>query len=82
MERRSSIDSVEVVRAFRPRGAGILVPAGVHSVETEEELIEGLSFPGWRRVATTVTVAQPGLSQRIQVDPAELAAAVDKSRGA
>lgn len=84
MERRSSIESVEVLRPFKPRGASILVPAGRHSVETEEELIDGLSFPAWRRVATTVTVEHPALatSQRIQVDPAELTAATAKPQGA
>jgi hypothetical protein len=82
MERRSSIENVEVLRAFKPRGAGILVPAGLHSVETEEEMVEGLSFPAWRRVATTVMVERPGLSQRVKVDPAELAAATAKPQGA
>lgn len=31
---------------------GELLPPGVYDVETEEELIEGLSFPVYRRVRT------------------------------
>ena len=84
MERRSSIESVDVLRPFRPRGMSMLVPAGRHSVETEEELVEGLSFPAWRRVATTLTVqnAAAGTIQRIAVEPAELAAALIQPAGA
>jgi len=29
-------------------------PAGTYTVETDEELIEGLSFPAYRRVATVM----------------------------
>ena len=51
-------------------------PAGTYAVETEEELIEGLSFPAYRRVSTTMT-RQPAragaLVQVIPVNPQELA---------
>ncbi len=53
-------------------------PAGTYAVETEEELIEGLSFPAYRRVSTTITrrpTRAGALVQAIPVDPRELAEA-------
>ena len=31
-------------------------PAGTYVIETDEELIPGLSFPAYRRIRTTITV--------------------------
>ena len=52
------------------------IPAGTYIVETDEELIEYLSFPAYRRVATWLRIPQ---SQRVgtaadlvQIDPSEL----------
>ena len=54
------------------------LPAGTYAVETEQELIEGLSFPAYRRVSTTIT-RQAGHAgaflQVIAVDPRDLARA-------
>jgi hypothetical protein len=50
-------------------------PAGAYIVETEEELIEGLSFTAYRRVSTTLMrqAANPAaLVQALPVDPQEL----------
>jgi hypothetical protein len=46
-------------------------------VETEEELIEGLSFAAYHRVSTTITrEILPGATrQTISVDPVDLAKA-------
>ena len=41
-------------RPFSLRGTVGPQPAGSYVVETDEELIEGLSFPAYRRVATTI----------------------------
>lgn len=53
-------------------------PAGTYLVETGEELIEGLSFPAYRRTGAKITLrsARPGgLVQALGVDPADLARA-------
>ena len=60
-------------------------PAGTYAVETEEELLEGVSFPAYRRVSTTIArKANRGgaLVQAIPVDPRELAElkAADRAR--
>ena len=53
-----------------------LLPAGNYMVETDEELVEGLSFSVYRRIATHIYVhPKPGVTQMLVVSPAELAAA-------
>jgi hypothetical protein len=42
--------------AFRIKGIERQLPAGAYEVVTDEELIEGLSFPCFRRVATMIMV--------------------------
>jgi hypothetical protein len=44
-------------------GADRMVPAGDYRVVTDEELIEGLSFPAYRRVSTVVFL--PGTRARL-----------------
>ena len=64
-------------RPFMLKGVDRLLPAGDYRVTTDEELIEGLSFPVYRRVATMIFV--PGPAQRsfelITIDPADLQSA-------
>lgn len=63
-------------RPFSLKGVEGLQPAGTYTVETEEELIEGLTFAAYRRVSTTITPQSPragALVQVLPVDPRELA---------
>jgi hypothetical protein len=59
-------------------------PAGDYIVETDHELIEGLSWLGYRRVATFLRIphvsASQGFSQRVSLDRANLEAALTKDR--
>lgn len=48
--------------SFHIKGVDRLLPAGTYEVITDEELIEGLSFPCFRRVATLMMV--PGAAPR------------------
>jgi hypothetical protein len=74
MSNRSRRDEVIFRRPFHLKGSSKLEPAGTYTVETEEELIEGLSFPAWRRVSTTLTrQAVGGATQALPVSPQELA---------
>ena len=56
-----------------------LQPAGTYALDVDEELIEGLSFLAYRRVATTIYLplhqGSHGSVQAIRVDPQELTAA-------
>ena len=57
-------------------------PAGPYIVETDEDLIEGLSFLAYRRVATTIylplSYGGSGSLQAVRVDPRELDEACGK----
>jgi hypothetical protein len=55
---RSRRETVTFKHAFQIRGVDRLLPAGSYEVITDEEMIEGLSFPSYRRVATMVPAAQ------------------------
>ena len=62
-------------------GVGRVLPAGNYEVVTKnQELIEGLSFPVYRRVATMM-LAPTKTSNSIEmltIDPRDLAAAVER----
>jgi hypothetical protein len=64
---------------FSLSGVEEVQPAGTYTVAVDEELIDGLSFLAYRRVATTIYLPlgdrQAGSMQALRVDPEELAAA-------
>lgn len=76
---RTSRKTVTFAQPFSLRGIGAEQPAGTYVVETDEELLEGLSFPAYRRVATMIFLpARPGdavSGQLVTIDPLELEAA-------
>jgi hypothetical protein len=53
---RSRRETVTFKHPFRIRGIDRLLPAGPYEVITDEEMIEGLSFAAFRRVATMIKV--------------------------
>ena len=63
MTTRSRRETVHFKHPFRIRGVDRLLPAGAYEVITDEEMIEGLSFSCFRRVATMIMV--PGASLNI-----------------
>jgi hypothetical protein len=78
---RSREKAVSFTKPFLLEGVDRPIPAGEYRVKTDEELIEGVSFPVYRRVATMIFV--PALSPRgaiemITIDPAALQAALDR----
>jgi hypothetical protein len=52
MTMRSRREAITFLHPFRIKGIDRLLPPGAYQVITDEELIEGLSFPAFRRVAT------------------------------
>ena len=60
MTMRSRHETVHFRHPFRIRGVDRLLPPGAYEVITDEEMIEGISFPCYRRVATMIMV--PGAS--------------------
>jgi hypothetical protein len=64
---------------FMLKGVDRLLPAGSYRVSTDEELLEGLSFPVYRRVATTIFAPGRGGSlEMLSIDPADLQAARER----
>ena len=52
------------------------LPAGDYELETDEELIDGLSFPAYRRVATHLYIhPKPGVMEMLAVSWADITAA-------
>ena len=53
---RSRRETVTFKHPFLIRGIDRLLPAGSYEVITDEEMIEGLSFAAFRRVATMISI--------------------------
>lgn len=69
---------------FSLKGVDRRLAPGQYEVVTDEELIEELSFPVYRRVATLIFLPveayQPSSIEMVNVDPADLAAAHARDR--
>lgn len=76
MTQRTVLSTITFINPFRLSGFDEPLPAGTYKVETYEELIEGLSFPVYRRTETLMFLPPPpGQANLIQVaviDPVEL----------
>ena len=82
---RSLSKTVVFNRPFLLKGIDRMLPAGPYRVVTDEELIDGISFPAYRRVATMIFVpAAPGTSsvEMVTIDPLDLQAALDRDASA
>jgi hypothetical protein len=78
---RSGRQTVRFDRPFMLEAAGRSLPAGTYEVVTDEQLVEGLSFPVYRRVATMMIVPAPAPSsatEMLAVDPRDLTAALER----
>ena len=73
---RTTREPVIFDRPFCLSAVDEMQPAGTYTVVTDEELIEGLSFLAYRRVAITVYLPGRGGGygsvQALSVDPSEL----------
>lgn len=76
MTKRTTIKTVTFTRPFTLRGMDEERPAGAYVVETDEELVEPLSFAAYRRTATWIRLPRrPGgndSEQLARIDPDEL----------
>jgi hypothetical protein len=55
--------TISFLRPFYLKRVDRLLPPGDYQVMTDEELIEGLSFPAYHRVSTAIFVPAPSGSQ-------------------
>jgi hypothetical protein len=73
---RSRRETITFQHPFRIRGIDRLLPAGAYEVITDEEMIEGLSFPAFRRIATMIMVpaaAQNATMEMVSIGSVDLA---------
>jgi hypothetical protein len=79
MTTRTRSNTVVFNNTFLLPGIDRVLPPGEYRVVTDEELIEELSFPVYRRISTMIFVpaqARPGSSiEMVTVDPIDLQAA-------
>ena len=83
MTLRTSSMTVTFHRPFCVKGVDRLLPPGDYRVMTDEELIEGVSFLAYHRVATVIFVPAPSGSaiEMVTIDPLDLRAAQDQDAG-
>ena len=84
MRTRTSEKTVTFRRPFVLAELDEVLPAGDYSVETEEELVEGISYAAYRRTGTLLHLpARSGpshLTRAMTIDPEELEAALARDQ--
>ena len=86
MTRRTTARTVTFQHPFAIEGLEGWQPAGSYIVDTEEELLQDLSFPAWHRVHTSLRLPQRSggrVTHHVTLDPAIIDAALtaDKAAG-
>ena len=86
MATRTQRKTVAFGHPFRLKGVDRVLPPGVYEVLTDEELVEGLSFPVYHRVSTAIIVPaqshQASSVEMVVVDARDLQAAQDRDASA
>ncbi|MDH3228468.1 MAG: hypothetical protein OEN55_01630 [Alphaproteobacteria bacterium] len=71
-------------RPFHLAGLDEVLPAGAYGIETDEELLAGISFPAYRRILTLMHLhtepGHPGVERLLTVDPRELDEALERDQ--
>jgi len=82
MTTRTSREIATFSNPFSIPGVGRILPPGRYEVVTDEELVEELSFPVYRRIATMMLVpatSNPASSvEMLSIDPLDLSAAKER----
>jgi hypothetical protein len=75
MTTRTTTSTVTFRKPFRLSAFLEPLPAGTYSIETDEELLEGVSFPAYQRMAIVMHLnadASPsGIRESVILDPAQ-----------
>lgn len=76
MATRTTAKQVTFRRPFVLSGFEAIQAAGTYTVDTDEEMIDALSYPVWRRTGTTIHLMRAGALEFVPVDPEELSRAL------
>jgi hypothetical protein len=73
-------ETVIFSKPFLLKGVDRVLPAGSYRVVTDEELIEGISFPAYRRISSMIFVpgTHRGSVEMVTIDPLDLRIALDQ----
>lgn len=81
---RTSTSIVSFRRPFTLGDAEHIYPAGTYTIETDEELLQDVSFPAYRRVATSmqrISENAPAYLMPVEnINPLHLEAAILRDR--
>jgi hypothetical protein len=82
MMMRTTRKTVTFGRPFSLREVDDVQPPGTYTVDTDEEVIDGLSFLAYRRVATLLHLpsvsSRVGTTEVVTIDPSDLEAALKR----
>lgn len=86
MSTRTKHSTVHFTAPFALRGVEEIQPPGEYAIDEDEELIDGISWLAYRRVATFIHLpalaSNSRISRLISIDHAELEAALQQNRDA
>ena len=86
MATRTHRETVVFKQPFVLKGIERILPSGDYLIVTDEELIEGLSFPVYRRVSTMIFVPtrsdHRSSTEMVIIEPSDLLAAQERDRQA
>lgn len=77
---RTTSRTVHFDKPFTMPGIDGNYPAGDYRVYDDEEQITGISWLAYRRISTTVEVVKGQKTSRVEIDPLDFDAALDKDR--
>ena len=81
---RTNTETIVFRNAFVLEGFDEVLPAGTYTMETDEEIVNGVSFMAYRRVSARLHLHaesdRPGIARTLIVDPEELDAARQRDR--
>lgn len=84
MVTRTTRDTVVFSKPVVLAGLDEALPAGRYAIETDEDLLEGVSFPVWRRLTVYMQLhpraGRPGLTQTLTISPSDLDEALERDR--
>ena len=84
MTTRMGKKTVTFGRPFALAGLDEELPAGPYVVETDDALLEGISFLSYQRTSTLIHLppppGKPGITGVLAIDPNELEAALERDR--
>jgi len=72
MESRITTKLVTFRRPFTLVGLDGVQPPGTYMVRTEEEMLDTLSFAGWRQTGCIIVLHRNGAEEHAAIDPQEL----------